>query len=96
MLTGESNVYRTDMVYDCGKSLNPAIDMGQAEGAYVMGLGFFFKEDRQDAANGRLLTDNTWDYKLPSARCVPQELNMAFHKSKFDKGILSSKVGGGE
>lgn len=94
VLTGETNVLRTDMLYDCGKSLNPAIDIGQAEGAYVMGLGFLFKEDLHYAKNGRLLTSNTWDYKLPSARCIPQQLNMEFHKSKFEKGILSSKASG--
>jgi hypothetical protein len=30
-LTGETTILRTDILYDCGKSLNPAIDLGQAK-----------------------------------------------------------------
>jgi xanthine dehydrogenase molybdopterin-binding subunit B len=45
VLTGELDLLRSDIEYDCGQSLNPAIDIGQAEGAFVMGLGFFFRED---------------------------------------------------
>lgn len=36
---------RTDMLYDCGNSLNPLIDVGQAEGAFIMGQGFYLHED---------------------------------------------------
>jgi xanthine dehydrogenase/oxidase len=42
VLTGEISVLRTDIVYDNGDSLNPAVDIGQIEGAFVMGLGFMF------------------------------------------------------
>lgn len=37
MLTGERRVVATDIAYDCGYSLNPRIDLGQVEGAFVMG-----------------------------------------------------------
>jgi len=37
MLTGERRVLATDIAYDCGYSLNPRIDLGQVEGAFVMG-----------------------------------------------------------
>ena len=43
VLTGEVAVLRTDLLYDCGQSLNPQIDIGQAEGGFVMGQGFFLQ-----------------------------------------------------
>ncbi|VVA97498.1 unnamed protein product [Arabis nemorensis] len=45
ILTGERTIMRTDIIYDCGKSLNPAVDLGQIEGAFVQGLGFFMLEE---------------------------------------------------
>jgi indole-3-acetaldehyde oxidase len=44
VLTGETTIVRTDILYDCGKSLNPAIDMGQAEGGFMQGVGFYLRE----------------------------------------------------
>lgn len=29
MLTGETVILQTDLLYDCGKSFNPAVDIGQ-------------------------------------------------------------------
>ena len=77
VLTGESNVLRTDIVYDIGKSLNPAIDIGQIEGAFVMGLGYVMMEDVIFEPNGttntpgKLNTPNTWTYKPPCAASIP-------------------------
>lgn len=45
VLTGEIQVLRSDILLDCGDSLNPAVDIGQAEGGYVMGLGNFLTEE---------------------------------------------------
>ena len=77
VLTGESNVLRTDMMYDIGQSLNPAIDIGQIEGAYVMGLGYVLSEklvwEPPGTPNptGKLNTPNTWTYKPPCAASIP-------------------------
>ena len=50
-------------------SLNPAIDIGQVEGGYVMGLGYFLSEEIiYDPSDGRLVTDGTWEYKPPSSK----------------------------
>ena len=63
MLTGSVTTLRTDILYDCGHSLNPVIDIGQAEGAYVMGLGFFLQEETMyNKATGELVSDGTWEY----------------------------------
>ena len=55
-------------------SLNPVIDIGQTEGAYVMGLGNFLSEDTLfDKETGRILTDGTWvRYSLLFFFCLPQ------------------------
>ncbi|HEV3049733.1 MAG TPA: molybdopterin cofactor-binding domain-containing protein, partial [Longimicrobium sp.] len=68
ILTGESKVIRSDVAYDMGWSMNPALDVGQVEGAFVQGIGYVTSEqlvvqpDGPDA--GRLNTPNTWEYKL--------------------------------
>ena len=42
-------------------SLNPTIDIGQVEGAFVMGLGCYLLEDiKYDAKTGRVMNDGTW------------------------------------
>jgi len=80
VLTGESRVLRSDIVYDIGDSLNPAIDIGQIEGGFVLGLGnvtteyMVFQPDG-DAA-GKLNTPNTWDYKPPAVSTIPREFNI--------------------
>jgi len=64
MLTGERRVLSSHVHYDCGFSLNPGIDLGQVEGAFVMGLGAMLSEDvAVDESSGRLLSDSTWKYK---------------------------------
>ncbi len=61
VLTGERNVVRADLVEDTGAAVNPAIDVGQVEGAYVMGLGLWTSEEiKFDPSNGQLLTCSTW------------------------------------
>ncbi|WP_373504561.1 xanthine dehydrogenase molybdopterin binding subunit, partial [Aestuariivirga sp.] len=55
-LTGEYMVDRADILHDVGKSLNPAIDKGQVEGAYVQGMGWLTTEELWWDAKGRLRT----------------------------------------
>ncbi|RUS86926.1 hypothetical protein EGW08_005331 [Elysia chlorotica] len=61
ILTGESQIRRVDIMADYGESLNPVLDIGQTEGAYIMGLGNYLLEDTKfDMKTGRILTDGTW------------------------------------
>ncbi len=76
ILTGETNILRSDIVYDMGKSLNPAIDVGQVEGAFVMGIGNVLTEELVYDDAGRLKTTNFGGYKVPSAGTVPEQLNV--------------------
>ena len=48
-------IYRTDIVMDVGRSLNPAIDIGQIEGAFVQGLGYFTMEEMMHGPDGEIL-----------------------------------------
>ena len=45
ILTGEVEIIRSDLVYDMGKSINPATDVGQIEGAFMQGVGRVLLED---------------------------------------------------
>ena len=55
-LTGEYRLLRTDILHDCGKSLNPAIDLGQIEGGFIQGAGWLTTEELWWDEEGRLKT----------------------------------------
>lgn len=79
VLTGEVKILKSDIVFDMGWSLNPAIDIGQVEGAFVQGVGYVtteklvFQPDGEEV--GRLNTLNTWRYKPPAVTSIPLEMN---------------------
>ena len=75
-LTGESRVLRADLVQDCGASLNPAIDLGQIEGAFVQGQGWFTCEELWWDKQGRLRTVGPSTYKIPGSRDAPAIFNV--------------------
>jgi xanthine dehydrogenase large subunit len=75
-LTGESRVLRADILQDCGKSLNPGVDQGQIEGAFVQGMGWLTSEELVWDDKGRLLTHGPSTYKIPGSRDVPPEFNI--------------------
>jgi xanthine dehydrogenase large subunit len=75
-LTGESRVLRADILQDVGNSLNPAIDLGQIEGAFVQGQGWLTSEELVWDKAGRLLTHGPSTYKIPGSRDVPPEFNV--------------------
>lgn len=81
-LTGESRVLRVDILHDAGRSLNPAIDLGQVEGAFVQGMGWLTTEELVWDASGRLLTHAPSTYKIPVASDVPPE----FHVRLYERG----------
>ncbi|CEL95372.1 unnamed protein product [Vitrella brassicaformis CCMP3155] len=96
VLTGERRIHYCEMLYDCGKSLNPLIDIGQAEGALVMGIGFHTSEEVViDESTGRLLTDGTWEYKPPLAGDIPTDIRVRLlEKTSHPQGFASSKAVG--
>ena len=53
----------------------------QVEGAFIQGLGLFTSEEViTDSDTGRLITDGTWEYKIPAATCIPRQFNATFLK----------------
>ncbi|MBV8426123.1 MAG: xanthine dehydrogenase molybdopterin binding subunit [Hyphomicrobiales bacterium] len=81
-LTGEYRVERVDILHDCGKSLNPAIDRGQIEGGFVQGMGWLTTEELWFDPQGRLRTHAPSTYKIPVASDRPRIFNVEF----FDDG----------
>ncbi|PNT73993.1 hypothetical protein BRADI_1g06200v3 [Brachypodium distachyon] len=95
VLTGATTILRSDLVYDCGQSLNPAVDLGQVEGAFVQGVGFFTNEEYATNADGMVINDGTWTYKIPTVDTIPKQLNVELINSARDKKrVLSSKASG--
>ena len=79
VLTGQVTVLRADLLIDAGLPLNPLLDLGQAQGAYVQGLGFMFTEEILFDADGRLLTDGTWEYKPPCTHTIPVDFRVSLN-----------------
>ena len=76
-LTGEYRILRADILHDCGASLNPAIDLGQIEGAYVQGAGWLTTEELVWDDRGRLRTHAPSTYKIPAFSDRPGVFNVA-------------------
>ncbi|XP_047092752.1 indole-3-acetaldehyde oxidase-like [Lolium rigidum] len=95
VLTGATTILRSDLLYDCGQSLNPAVDLGQVEGSFVQGVGFFTSEEYATNADGMVINDGTWTYKIPTVDTIPKQLNVELINSARDhKRVLSSKASG--
>lgn len=96
ILTGEINILNAELVYDCGISMNPALDIGQIEGAFVMGIGLYLEEEVvYSRASGDLLTCGTWEYKPPCSHDVPEKFKVTLlDNDKAKHGVLGSKATG--
>jgi xanthine dehydrogenase large subunit len=75
-LTGEYRVERADILHDVGRSLNPALDRGQVEGAFIQGMGWLTTEELWWDDAGRLRTHAPSTYKIPLASDRPRIFNV--------------------
>jgi xanthine dehydrogenase large subunit len=75
-LTGEMRIDRVDILHDVGRSLNPAIDLGQIEGGFVQGAGWLTSEELVFDKHGRLNTHAPSTYKIPCASDVPADFRV--------------------
>ncbi|MFN0305369.1 MAG: xanthine dehydrogenase molybdopterin binding subunit [Burkholderiales bacterium] len=75
-LTGEMRLLRADLLHDVGRSLNPAIDMGQVEGGFVQGMGWLTTEELWWNGEGKLMTHAPSTYKIPVASDVPADFRV--------------------
>ncbi|KAK4453051.1 molybdopterin binding aldehyde oxidase/xanthine dehydrogenase [Podospora aff. communis PSN243] len=83
-LTGTWTCTRADIKMDVGRSINPAIDYGQIQGAFIQGLGLFTMEEslwlRNGPMAGNLFTRGPGAYKIPGFRDIPQVFNVSLLK----------------
>ena len=75
-LTGENKILRVDIVHDVGQSLNPAIDLGQVEGAFLQGAGWLTTEELYWDRDGALQTHAPSTYKIPTCGDWPADFNV--------------------
>ncbi len=96
MLTGEYRVDRTDILHDVGKSINPILDIGQVEGAFVQGMGWLTTEELWWDDAGRLRTHAPSTYKIPLASDIPAifEVTLADWSENKERTIKRSKAVG--
>ncbi|XP_071486970.1 xanthine dehydrogenase/oxidase-like [Diadema antillarum] len=92
-LTGDHRTLRTDIVFDVGQSINPAVDIGQIEGAFIQGYGLYMLEDLRWTPKGKLLTAGPGYYKIPGFGNIPAEFNVTLVKGVTNPtNICSSKA----
>ncbi|XP_041098480.1 xanthine dehydrogenase/oxidase-like [Polyodon spathula] len=94
-LTGDHKNLCTWIVMDVGLSLNPAIDIGQIEGAFMQGVGLFTLEELRYSPDGNLYTRGPGMYKIPGFGDIPTEFNVSLlREAPNSKAIYSSKAVG--
>uniref|UniRef100_A0A8C6RHL3 aldehyde oxidase n=1 Tax=Nannospalax galili TaxID=1026970 RepID=A0A8C6RHL3_NANGA len=95
-LTGDHKNIRTDIVMDVGHSINPALDIGQIEGAFIQGMGLYTIEELSYSPQGVLYTRGPSQYKIPAICDIPIELHISFLPPSENSNTLYSSKGLGE
>lgn len=94
-LTGENRILRSDILHDAGTSLNPSLDIGQVEGAYVQGAGWLTMEELVWDNTGRLRTHAPSTYKIPACSDRPDIFNVSLWENvNPEETIYRSKAVG--
>jgi xanthine dehydrogenase large subunit len=93
--TGESRVLKVDILHDAGRSINPAIDIGQIEGAFVQGMGWLTTEQLVWNTLGKLATHAPSTYKIPATGCIPEHFKVElWHEANREDNVFGSKAVG--
>lgn len=94
-LTGENKVIRVDILHDVGKSINPAIDIGQIEGGFVQGMGWLTTEQLVWSNKGVLSTHAPSTYKIPATNDIPRHFSVKlWHEANREDNVFGSKAVG--
>ncbi|WP_281982196.1 xanthine dehydrogenase molybdopterin binding subunit [Azonexus hydrophilus] len=94
-LTGESRVLRVDILHDAGRSINPALDIGQIEGGFVQGMGWLTSEELWWRPDGKLMSHAPSTYKIPTASDLPDVFNVRLYdNANVEDSIHRSKAVG--
>lgn len=95
-LTGEWKLLRADVLHDVGQSINPAIDIGQVEGAFIQGMGWLTSEELYwHPTSGKLMTHAPSTYKIPTASDCPEDFHVKLfaNQNRHDSIYRSKAVG---
>ncbi|CAG5932291.1 unnamed protein product [Menidia menidia] len=95
-LTGDYRTVRTDIVIDMGRSVNPSVDFGQIEGAFMQGLGLYTLEELKFSPTGVLYTRGPSQYKIPAVCDVPLSFNVYMLPDSDNPHAIYSSKGIGE
>jgi len=95
-LSGEWKLLRADLLHDVGRSLNPAVDIGQIEGAFIQGMGWLTMEELVwHPTTGQLMTHAPSTYKIPTANDCPPVFNVSLYEGdNVEDSIHRSKAVG--
>jgi xanthine dehydrogenase large subunit len=94
-LTGEHNILRADLLHDVGRSINPAVDLGQVEGGYVQGAGWLTSEELWWNDKGIIKTHAPSTYKIPTGRDIPKDFRVTLYdRPNQEDTIYNSKAVG--
>jgi xanthine dehydrogenase large subunit len=94
-LTGESRVLKVDILHDVGRSINPALDIGQIEGGFVQGMGWLTSEQLVWNDRGLLTTHAPSTYKIPTAGDVPAHFKVSlWPEPNREDNVFGSKAVG--
>lgn len=94
-LTGENRVLKVDILHDVGRSINPAIDIGQIEGGFIQGMGWLTTEQLVWNTKGQLTTHAPSTYKIPTAGDVPAHFKVAlWPEPNREDNVCGSKAVG--
>ncbi|XP_016051352.1 PREDICTED: aldehyde oxidase 4-like [Miniopterus natalensis] len=90
-LTGAHKLLRTDIFMDAAFSINPALDIGQIEGAFIQGMGLYTIEELKYSPEGVLYSRGPDDYIIPTVTEIPEEFYVTLVRSRNPIAIYSSK-----
>jgi xanthine dehydrogenase large subunit len=94
-LTGEYRVLAVDILHDVGRSLNPAVDLGQIEGGFIQGMGWLTTEELKWNAEGQLISNSPANYKIPAISDTPPRFNVnLFTRDNEEETVYRSKAVG--
>ncbi|HPS64666.1 MAG TPA: molybdopterin-dependent oxidoreductase [Ignavibacteria bacterium] len=93
VVRGIYEIDKVEIVHDFGNSLDRKIDRGQAEGAFMQGLGWLTIEELMFSSEGKMLTSTLSAYKVPDIYYTPKEMNIEFYDCPQSRGYeLESEI----
>ncbi|MFM7424510.1 MAG: xanthine dehydrogenase molybdopterin binding subunit [Elainella sp.] len=94
--TGTFKLRQVDIVHDVGESLNPLVDRGQIEGAFVQGMGWMTMEELVWDTEGRLRTFAPSTYKIPTVSEIPEQFTIHLLERAAQDGVIYGSKAIGE